>query len=72
MPGKHVRIVDIWKYLRTHCWRLRKMGVKAEIRRLRQRATLKVDKQPQYAAGYLKALDDMDEFYTDITRNYRR
>lgn len=48
------------------------MGVKAEIRRLRQRAILKVDKQPQYAAGYLKALDDMDEFYTDITRNYRR
>jgi len=43
------------------------MGFKAEIKKLRSRAQLKVTRKPDYAAGYLKALDDIDELYTDIT-----
>lgn len=46
------------------------MGIKAEINRLRSRAELKIDRQPQYAAGYLKALDDIAEYHTDIGRVY--
>ena len=43
------------------------MGFKTEVRRLRERAKLKVPRMPDYAAGYLKALDDVDELYTDLT-----
>lgn len=43
------------------------MGFKAEIKKLRARATLKIGRQPDFAAGYLKALDDIEDLYTDIT-----
>jgi hypothetical protein len=48
------------------------MGFKAELKRLRERAQLKVTRSPLYAQGYLKALDDIDDLYSDLTHNYAR
>lgn len=47
------------------------MGFKAEIKRMRSRMQLKAVRQPEFTQGYLKALDDIDELYTDLTARRR-
>lgn len=48
------------------------VGFKACVKILREKAQLKIQRNPDYAAGYLQALNDVEDVYSDITSRYYR